>query len=672
MTRTRSITEKLIAVILLISLILPYGIIIAGAANESEAQYKASLAAQGFPESYHDQLWQMHLKYPNWNFKPLMTGIDWNIAVANESLNAKCTAPIQNTTRSLLSKSWGTYNADGSFTYKVIDGDQAAQRGHVNTTPLAVSYFMDPRNFLSEVKTIFQFEELAYDSSVHTLAAVEKVVASSFMNNKISYTNTSGVVVNTDKRYAQAILEAGITYNVNPCYLAGKIIQEVGNNGSGSVSGTVEGYVGYYNFYNIGAYESSSGQAVINGLKRAKAEGWDSPEKAIKGGAAFIANSYIAKGQSTAYLQKFNVNPNGHYPVYTHQYMSAVNDPAQAAASTYSGYVNLGTLESTHSFLIPVFNNMPDRTADKITLNDATRQGFCNEDGVNVRRSPGIDSSLNPTTGYKIYRNTNIEILGGYRTANMYPIYKHQLYYPFWYNIRFTASDGTVQTGYVHEDFIDTGANISMSIGTSRTLGYTLFPSESREKPMFMSMDTRIATVDQNGKVTAVAPGTTNIIAYVSKGAFDVLPVKVVEESVDVPPAITSPIYPISSGYINVLSENLSIGGFKNGINEKQFIKIYNASGVDITNARGNISTGYVVKLMNGASVIQILTVAVRGDVSGDGSVNITDLLGVKSHILNRKSLSGAYAVAGNMDNDPRVIINVTDFLQIKKYLLSK
>lgn len=43
---------------------------------------------------------------------------------------------------------------------------------------------------------------------------------------------------------------------------------EVGRNGSGSVSGTVEGYEGYYNFYNIGATAGTN--PVLNGLKYAR------------------------------------------------------------------------------------------------------------------------------------------------------------------------------------------------------------------------------------------------------------------------------------------------------------------------------------------------------------------------------------------------------------------
>ena len=81
-------------------------------------------------------------------------------------------------------------------------------------------------------------------------------------------------------------------------------------------------FLGYYNFYNIGAYNSTAaGGAIANGLKYAKNGStnatlnsnslipWTNRYRAIVGGAYIIGNSYISKGQNTIYLQKFNVTP---------------------------------------------------------------------------------------------------------------------------------------------------------------------------------------------------------------------------------------------------------------------------------------------------------------------------------------------------------------------------
>ena len=117
--------------------------------------------------------------------------------------------------------------------------------------------------------------------------------------------------------YAQAFMNAAESYDVSPYHLVSRVIQEVGSNGSRSVSGTEPGYEGIYNYYNIGAYQSSD--PVINALKWASTPSsnekylrpWNSRYKAILGGAKYIATGYISVGQNTLYLQKFDVVANG-------------------------------------------------------------------------------------------------------------------------------------------------------------------------------------------------------------------------------------------------------------------------------------------------------------------------------------------------------------------------
>ena len=52
----------------------------------TDSEYEAALAAAGFPASYCSALASLHQKYPNWQFVPVQTGLDWNTVVSNESL----------------------------------------------------------------------------------------------------------------------------------------------------------------------------------------------------------------------------------------------------------------------------------------------------------------------------------------------------------------------------------------------------------------------------------------------------------------------------------------------------------------------------------------------------------------------------------------------------------
>ncbi len=87
---------------------------------------------------------------------------------------------------------------------------------------------------------------------------------------------------------------------------------------------------------------------------------WTSPKKAIIGGAKFIAKSYIAKGQFTSYLKKYNVNPNGYYHVYNHLYMSNLAAPSSEAKSSFNTYSSNGLLNLPLAFNIPIYQNMGD------------------------------------------------------------------------------------------------------------------------------------------------------------------------------------------------------------------------------------------------------------------------------------------------------------------------
>ena len=151
-----------------------------------------------------------------------------------------------------------------------------------------------------------------------------------------------------------------------------------------SISGTVEGYKGLYNFYNIGATSSSEPMGAIkNGLQYAKdGKGasqatkdkylipWNNKEKAITGGGIFIGSSYINVGQNTIYLQKFDVNDDRNGTLFTHQYMTNVLAPYSESKSIYNGYQKSGILDSQISFIIPVYNNMPSIPMDNPNINN--------------------------------------------------------------------------------------------------------------------------------------------------------------------------------------------------------------------------------------------------------------------------------------------------------------
>lgn len=324
--------------------------------------FEALLAAQNFPESYKSALRELHALHPTWKFVAEHTGLDWNTAVDNESVVGR------NLISNTKGAAWKSFEPNAynwkTDTFVVYDGST-----WVTASREANAYYMDPRNFLDETN-IFQFELLTYEPAYQNVEGVESILKNTAMEQMpVYYTDESGAAVSMT--YGEIFVKAAEYSGVSPFHLASRVKQEVvvgTNSMSNSVSGTVSGFEGLYNYYNIGAYHSTvAGGAIANGLKYAKNGStnaalnesmlipWTDPYRAILGGAYYIGYSYINRGQNTIYLQKFNMTPTS---TYSHQYMANVEAPYSEGRKVASAYTEFGDLPIV--FSIPVFLNMPE------------------------------------------------------------------------------------------------------------------------------------------------------------------------------------------------------------------------------------------------------------------------------------------------------------------------
>ena len=301
----------------------------------SISTYAASYSdVEQFPAGYQKALTQLKAVHPNWIFVRMNTNLDFNTAVSNEMGDKSLIQPTANNKE----KGWV--------------GDPCPKESGWNyATKDAVAYHMDPRNFLTETY-VFQFEQLTFNSSYHTVDAIQTFLNSTFMKGTLSDDSQK-------RTYAQAFYEIGSSKKLSPIHLASRVYQEQGQGTSGLISGTYPGYEGYYNYFNVGVNGSSTEEKIIKGLTYAKEKGWNTRYKSLEGGSDTIGKNYILKGQDTIYLEKFNVGPGASNPVYTHQYMQNIQAPASESSTTKKMYTNAGSLNSAFVFKIPVYNNMP-------------------------------------------------------------------------------------------------------------------------------------------------------------------------------------------------------------------------------------------------------------------------------------------------------------------------
>ena len=374
-----------IKIVLLFNLIFFYLVFY----NISNASTKTE-GISNFPQSYRPYLQELKNRYPNWTFVALYTGLDWNMVINSEIKYGVSLVP-KNYSDGWKNTTSGIYNVE-------VDS------GWVNASRRAVEYAMDPRNFLNEVR-IFQFENLSYDATVNTKDGIENVLyGTEFYNRTI-----------TGKKYSDLILDAAKISKVSAYHLASRIRQEVGPFLSHpSISGSVAGYEGLYNYYNIGATSHLDYMQVIkNGLQYAKdGKGasqatkdkyqipWNSHVKAITGGGIFIGSSYINVGQNTIYLQKFDVNDEKSGELFWHQYMTNVLAPYTESKLIYNGYLNNNMLQLSMTFIIPVYNNMPALQIQRPDIPDSDY--ILDNTKVYADVTGNVNVRTGPSTSYEI------------------------------------------------------------------------------------------------------------------------------------------------------------------------------------------------------------------------------------------------------------------------------
>lgn len=311
--------------------------------------------------------------HPEWNFRVLYTGLDWNQVIKNEASHGR------NLVSQTRTSAW----------ICPICGDTPYDNGSWRcASEAAISYFMDPRNSLNETY-VFQFEALSYNKDIQTIDGVNEILkdVKYMQTEQIKYTKTDGTEGIIEKTYAQVIMEAAEEANVSPYHLAARIRQEQGTGDAPTViaNGKHPNFTGYYNFFNIRASGNTEAEIITNALNYAKNNGLTDPELSIKAGAKFLAKNYISTGQDTLYLQKFDVDDSDG-ALYYFQYMQNISASRTEGVEVRDSYEELGILNSKIDFIIPVYENMPETPCQEPIPDGVVTQNVkVIGNGVNIR-----------------------------------------------------------------------------------------------------------------------------------------------------------------------------------------------------------------------------------------------------------------------------------------------
>ena len=339
-----------------------------------------------FPESYKKYIITLHKKYPNATFVAKTSPLNWKDIISAES-NSLGKSLVQIT--DINHDGWKHINSYDATSNTYNNNYAGGGSTWYAASPELVAYYMDPRNFLNEV-FIFMFESNAYNENLQNEDGVKSLISGTFMDSTNQFYNS--YILENGVSYSSAIMQAATESGISPYVLAARIKQELGTNGNTIISGTVPGYEGLYNYYNIGATGSAdAGTIIANGLSYARARGWSSRLAAIVGGAKIIGSSY----KGTQYTQKWDVLE---APFYSMQYMQNIQAPVSETVSVYDTYNASNSLQSAFVFEIPVFQNMPEELSEMPNCN--TTINYLNDIKINGESLKNFNTFIEEYTAY--------------------------------------------------------------------------------------------------------------------------------------------------------------------------------------------------------------------------------------------------------------------------------
>ncbi len=539
------------------------------AVNQTISEDINSIDSSKYP-GVKEQIQQLKTKHPNWSFKILYTDIDWNEAIGKEYLGHGSSP------KNLVPK---THNS--SWICNICGVDKAYDNGSWRcASKSGIEYMMDPRNSINEAD-IFQFEELTSTGS--DVNIVKKMTNGTFLQGR-----------------EQEITNIANTKGVNAYYIVARLIQEQGKSGSELISGKT----GYYNAFNFGASGSTSEQVIANGLAYAKKKGWDTLEKSISGGIDLIANEYIKIGQNTLYFQKFNVTNKS---TFAHQYQQNLFAAKTECATLRNTYLDIESYDSKHTFIIPVFKNMPPKAC-------------LTPDGNSTATSGADLVKINVTTSLKLRKapedSTKVDWL--------------------WKNeIVARLEKGTTKINGAYWDKIQK-ANGNVGYAPRETFDY-----ETDYKLYLVPINTTNGSNNNNNINNSNGNNSNNNSNNNENKYHNTVKVLIKDEKKIIkvsPDAIAKDILEAFGGSVKITKAD---GSFLNGEND-------------------NMATNFIVK--------DTYTVIKKGDANADGIVNSFDYIRVMNYIMGRKQLNSYEKEAADANNDG--IVNSFDYIRIMNYIM--
>lgn len=460
---------------------------------------------------------------------------------------------------------------------------------------------------------------------------------------------------------------------------------------------------------------------------------WNSPKKAITGGAKWIASGYISRGQFTSYLKKFNVNPNASSNMFNHQYMENLAAPSSEASTSYKAYLNNNLLSLPLVFSIPVYLNMADKY-DRPTGNLTTIEVL--DAVVDPEFEQELDSQNFPESYKRILRSlhqkypnwsfvamhtgvdfteaVNIEkwvcaIQGNtayYEYSNGSPISSE----PGWYRPNFATTAYYMDPrNFLTEKYILQFESLEYSEVYTEEVVQTILNNTFMSDMSIIDNQSYKSIFVEAGKLNNISPvylaslakqesgtngsGATNGLEFTYQGItysglFNFFNIG----------ANSSAENPLRQGLVYASGNYCTICGNYAPVEIPGTDITVIPAGTSINNLGLQLVGNYLQGFTLGTDISNLVALdvhvsyntdgliktgtiltfsdgtkyeaVIKGDLTGDGVINSADILRLRQHLLGNNILKGSFLAASDLTGDNTV--NSADILKIRQYLLGQ
>lgn len=274
------------------------------------------------------------------------------------------TGAIGHQTRTVICAAFGiqyistAYDAFNISLSRFADIQVAASARYQAYNKSQILESMDPANTPFGSTSFYQFAVLTDGYSGITAQQLN-----AYIDGMVVYQERNYGVTSKLRGTGAYFVAASQTYGINEVYLLSHAALESAWGCSPLAQGSVGGYIGYLNFYGIGAYDIDPNNG---GAALAKQQGWNTPQKAIMGAAQWISNNYlkptIASGsisgpQNTLWLMRWDVRCAVYNGTVGHQYATGRTWATSTARVMSDAYSAMGRTVETCGlrFSVPRF-----------------------------------------------------------------------------------------------------------------------------------------------------------------------------------------------------------------------------------------------------------------------------------------------------------------------------